>query len=72
MRTSGRADLAYPFDQARIDKRLAVARSLVTTEVAGASWQAGSGLGAKEAYAEAEEALRVMANRLAVVTETTR
>ncbi|MEI7521825.1 MAG: hypothetical protein WCK40_10835, partial [Thermoleophilia bacterium] len=46
LRTSGRADLAYPFDQARIDKRLAVARSLVTPEVAGASWQAGAGLGA--------------------------
>jgi hypothetical protein len=72
MRTSGRADHAYPFDQARIDKRLAVARSLVTPEVADASWQAGAGLGAKEAYAEAEAALRVMADRLAVVTETRR
>ena len=70
MRTSGRADLAYPFDQSRIDKRLAVARSLMTPEVADASWQAGAGLGAEEAYAEAEAALRVMANRLAVVTET--
>jgi hypothetical protein len=72
MRTSGRADLAYPFDQSRIDKRLAVARSLVTPEVADASWQAGSGLGAGEAYAEAEASLRVMADRLAVVTETGR
>jgi hypothetical protein len=72
MRTSRRADLAYPFDQSRIDKRLAIARSLMTPEVADASWHAGAGLGAEEAYAEAEEALRVMANRLAVVTETTR
>jgi hypothetical protein len=72
MRTSGRADHAYPFDQARIDARMAVARSLVTPEVAGASWQAGAGLGAKEAYAEAEASLRVMANGLAVVTETGR
>ncbi|MSQ44309.1 MAG: hypothetical protein EXR45_08930 [Chloroflexi bacterium] len=70
MRTSGRADHAYPFDQARIDKRLAVARSLVTTGVAGASWQAGSGLGAEEAYAEAEAALRVMADGLALEPET--
>ena len=70
MRTSGRADHAYPFDQARIDKRLAVARSLVTTGVAGASWQAGSGLGAEEAYAEAEAALRVMADGLALAPET--
>jgi hypothetical protein len=72
MRTSGRADLAYPFDQSRIDKRLAIARSLVTSEVSDASWQAGSGLGAKEAYDESEAALRVMADRLAVVTETGR
>jgi len=70
LRTSGRADHAYPFDQARIDKRLAVARSLVTTGVAGASWQAGSGLGAGEAYAEAEASLRVMANGLALAPET--
>ena len=72
MRTSGRADHAYPFDQARIEKRLAVARSLVTSEVADASWQAGSGLGAGEAYAEAEAALRVMADRLGSLPETGR
>ena len=70
MRTSGRADHAYPFDQARIDKRLAVARSLVTSEVADASWQAGSAFGAGEAYAEAEAALRVMADGLALEPET--
>ena len=72
MRTSGRADHAYPFDQARIDKRLAVARSLVTSEVADAAWQAGSGLGAEEAYAEAAAALRVMAEKLGPVPETGR
>ena len=72
MRTSGRADLAYPFDQARIDARLAVARLLVSTEVADASWQAGSCLGAEEAYAEAEASLRVMADRLGSVPETGR
>ena len=72
MRTSGRADLAYPFDQARIDDRLATARSLVSTEVADASWQAGSCLGAEEAYAEAEASLRVMADRMGVVPATGR
>ena len=69
-RTSGRADHAYPFDQARIDKRLAVARSLVTSEVADAAWQAGSAFGAEEAYDEAEAALRVMADGLALEPET--
>ena len=72
MRTSGWADHAYPFDQARIDKRLSVARSLVTSEVADASWQAGSCLGAEEAYAEAEAALRAMAEKLGPVPETGR
>ena len=70
LRTSGRADHAYPFDQTRIDKRLAGARFLVTPEVVGAAWQAGSALGAEEAYAEAETALRMMADGLALAPET--